>query len=58
MQRQINTLSRTLAIIAAVVIAVVFVLGAVRGQQFSVRAINGLTLIFWHPDWLAPRPAT
>ena len=28
------------------------------GQQFSIRDINGLTLIFWHPDWLAPRPAT
>lgn len=28
------------------------------GQQFSIRDINGLTLIFWHPDWLPPRPAT
>jgi hypothetical protein len=24
------------------------------GQQFSIRDINGLTLIFWHPHWLAP----
>ena len=28
------------------------------GQQFSIRDINGLTLIFWHPDWLPPRPMT
>jgi ankyrin repeat protein len=27
------------------------------GQQFSIRDINGLILVFWHPDWLAPRPA-
>jgi ankyrin repeat protein len=25
------------------------------GRQFSIRDINGLTLIFWQPDWLAPR---
>ena len=28
------------------------------GRQFSIRDINGLTLIFWQPDWLTPRPAT
>ena len=28
------------------------------GQQFSIRDINGLTLIFWHPQWLEPRPGT
>src|SRR5918912_855624 len=34
LQRQIDTLSRTLAIIAGCVIVVVFVLGLIRGQQF------------------------
>jgi ankyrin repeat protein len=24
------------------------------GRQFSVRDINGLSLIFWQPEWLAP----
>ena len=24
------------------------------GRQFSIRDINGLTLIFWQPDWLTP----
>jgi ankyrin repeat protein len=24
------------------------------GRQFSVRDINGLSLIFWQPDWLVP----
>jgi ankyrin repeat protein len=28
------------------------------GQQFSIRDINGLTLTFWHPDWLAAQPST
>jgi hypothetical protein len=28
------------------------------GQQFSIRDINGLTLIFWHPDWLLAAPPT
>jgi ankyrin repeat protein/catechol 2,3-dioxygenase-like lactoylglutathione lyase family enzyme len=24
------------------------------GRQFSIRDINGLSLIFWQPEWLAP----
>lgn len=24
------------------------------GQQFSIRDINGLSLVFWQPDWLQP----
>jgi ankyrin repeat protein len=24
------------------------------GRQFSIRDINGLALIFWQPEWLAP----
>ncbi|RSM73785.1 hypothetical protein DMB66_02455 [Actinoplanes sp. ATCC 53533] len=44
LQRQINTLSRTLAIIAAVVIAVVFILGLMRGQQFSVLFVTAVSL--------------
>jgi Ca2+-transporting ATPase len=44
LQRQINTLSRTLAIIAAVVIAVVFILGLLRGQQFSVLFVSAVSL--------------
>ena len=24
------------------------------GRQFSIRDINGLTLVFWQPEWLAP----
>jgi catechol 2,3-dioxygenase-like lactoylglutathione lyase family enzyme len=27
------------------------------GRQFSVQDLNGLDLIFWQPDWLAPAPA-
>ena len=23
------------------------------GRQFSIRDINGLSLIFWQPDWLS-----
>jgi Ca2+-transporting ATPase len=44
LQRQINTLSRTLAIIAAVVIAVVFLLGLLRGQQFGVLFVSAVSL--------------
>jgi hypothetical protein len=28
------------------------------GRQFSIRDINGLTLIFWQPEWLAPSGAS
>jgi ankyrin repeat protein len=28
------------------------------GRQFGIRDINGLSLIFWQPEWLAPRSAT
>ena len=28
------------------------------GRQFSIRDVNGLALIFWQPDWLAPGSAT
>lgn len=24
------------------------------GRQFSIQDINGLTLIFWQPEWLSP----
>ena len=24
------------------------------GRQFGIRDINGLSLIFWQPEWLAP----
>ena len=44
MQRQINTLSRTLAVIAGVVIAVVLVLGLVRGQDFGSLFITAVSL--------------
>jgi Ca2+-transporting ATPase len=44
LQRQINRLSRTLATIAAVVIAVVFILGLVRGQQFGVLFVSAVSL--------------
>ena len=27
------------------------------GRQFSIRDINGLTLIFWQPEWLGPSAA-
>ena len=27
------------------------------GRQFSILAINGLTLIFWQPEWLGPSAA-
>lgn len=27
------------------------------GQQFSIRDINGLTLTFWHPEWLTAQPS-
>lgn len=25
------------------------------GHQFSIQDNNGLTLIFWQPEWLSPR---
>ena len=28
------------------------------GRQFSIRDINGLSLIFWQPEWLAPTEAS
>lgn len=28
------------------------------GRQFSIRDINGLSLIFWQPEWLAPSGAS
>jgi Ca2+-transporting ATPase len=44
LQRQINTLSRTLAIIAGGVIIVVFVLGLIRGQEFDDLFISAVSL--------------
>jgi Ca2+-transporting ATPase len=44
LQRQINTLSRTLAVIAGLVIAVVFVLGLIRGQQFGPLFVSAVSL--------------
>jgi len=26
------------------------------GRQFSIQDLNGLSLIFWQPDWLSPGP--
>jgi len=28
------------------------------GRQFSIRDINGLSLVFWQPEWLAPAGAS
>lgn len=28
------------------------------GRQFSIRDPNGLSLIFWHPEWLASHPTS
>jgi Ca2+-transporting ATPase len=44
LQRQIDTLSRTLAIIAGCVIVVVFVLGLVRGQEFHALFVSAVSL--------------
>ena len=44
LQRQINALSRTLAIIAGVVIAIVFGLGLLRGQDFGELFISAVSL--------------
>ncbi|MEV0623867.1 HAD-IC family P-type ATPase [Nonomuraea sp. NPDC050404] len=44
LQRQINVLSRTLALISAVVVAVVIVLGLLRGQEVSVLFVTAASL--------------
>jgi Ca2+-transporting ATPase len=44
LQRQIDTLSRTLAIIAGGVIVVVFVLGLIRRQEFSALFVSAVSL--------------
>ncbi|MFI6294713.1 cation-translocating P-type ATPase [Nonomuraea sp. NPDC050790] len=44
LQRQINVLSRTLALISAVVVAVVIVLGLVRGQEPDVLFVTAVSL--------------
>lgn len=44
LQRQINALGRTLAVIAGVVIAVVFGLGLARGQQFHELFVTAVSL--------------
>nr|WP_275409232.1 cation-translocating P-type ATPase [Micromonospora lutea] len=44
LQRQIDTLGRTLAVIAGVVIVIVFVLGLVRGQDFGDLFISAVSL--------------
>jgi Ca2+-transporting ATPase len=44
LQRQIAALSRTLALIAGVVIVVVFVLGLVRGQDFGELFVSAVSL--------------
>jgi Ca2+-transporting ATPase len=44
LQRQINALSRRLALISAVVVIVVVVLGLVRGQEFGVLFITAVSL--------------
>ncbi|MGI5290067.1 cation-translocating P-type ATPase [Nonomuraea polychroma] len=44
LQRQINALSRTLALISAVVVVVVVVLGLVRGQEFGVLFVTAVSL--------------
>ncbi|MER7456769.1 HAD-IC family P-type ATPase [Micromonospora sp. NPDC126480] len=44
LQRQINGLSRTLAVIAGLVIVLVFVLGLVRGQDFGDLFISAVSL--------------
>ncbi|MDY7084566.1 MAG: cation-translocating P-type ATPase [Actinomycetota bacterium] len=44
LQRQIDKLSRTLAVIAGAVIAVVFVLGLIRGQEFDALFVSAVSL--------------
>ncbi len=44
LQRQIDALSKTLAIIAGVVIAVVFALGLLRGQDFGALFVSAVSL--------------
>ncbi|MGY0071598.1 cation-translocating P-type ATPase [Streptomyces sp. QTS137] len=44
LQRQIDALSRTLALIAGLVIALVFVLGLMRGQDFGDLFISAVSL--------------
>jgi Ca2+-transporting ATPase len=44
LQRQIDALSRTLAVIAGGVIVVVFVLGVIRGQEFSALFVSAVSL--------------
>ncbi|NRQ38173.1 HAD-IC family P-type ATPase [Nonomuraea sp. NN258] len=44
LQRQINALSRTLALISAVVVAVVIVLGLIRGQEAGVLFVTAVSL--------------
>jgi P-type Ca2+ transporter type 2C len=44
LQRQIAALSRTLAMIAGAVIAVVFVLGLIRGQDFAELFVSAVSL--------------
>ncbi|MFI8305016.1 cation-translocating P-type ATPase [Streptomyces sp. NPDC085927] len=44
LQRQIDALSRTLALIAGLVIALVFILGLVRGQDFGDLFISAVSL--------------
>ncbi|MFC4057656.1 cation-translocating P-type ATPase [Planomonospora corallina] len=44
LQRQIDTLSRTLALVAGVVVLVVAVLGVVRGQEFGELFVTAVSL--------------
>lgn len=44
LQRQISSLSRTLALISAVVVVIVVVLGLVRGQEFGVLFVTAVSL--------------
>jgi P-type Ca2+ transporter type 2C len=44
LQRQINALGRTLAVVAGVVIVVVFVLGLIRGQDFGELFVSAVSL--------------
>jgi Ca2+-transporting ATPase len=44
LQRQIDTLSRTLAIIAGLVIVVVFILGLIRGLEFEALFVSAVSL--------------
>ena len=44
LQRQIDTLSRTLAIIAGCVIVVVFILGLIRAQPFDALFVSAVSL--------------